>query len=78
MIVNNIIDMEIIFGALDLGIIPPGVGIDIEAALATMDAADARVAKRKFRKIKRKCVTTGKSLRAHVREHGKKIMEKTQ
>ena len=48
MIVNNIIDMEIIFGALDLGIIPPGVGIDIEAALATMDAADARVAKRKF------------------------------
>lgn len=74
----EIIEMEIIFGALDLGIVPPGIGIDVEAALAGMDATEARTAKRKFRKIKRKCSESGIPLWAHVREHGKKIMERTQ
>ena len=74
----QIIEMEIIFGALDLGIIPPGIGIDVEAALAGMNAQDARAAKRKFRKIKRKCASSNLPLWLYVREHGRKIMQKTQ
>jgi hypothetical protein len=74
----QIIEMEIIFGALDLGIIPPAIGIDIEAALAGMNAKDARAARRKFRKIKRKCSEAGVPLWTHVRDHGKKIMHNTQ
>lgn len=74
----DVIEIEIIFGALELGIIPPGLGIDIEATLAGMQADEARATKRKFRKIKRQCNLTGRPVWAVVRDRGAKIMKKIQ
>tara|TARA_B100000131_G_scaffold322798_1_gene378124 strand:+ start:1492 stop:1752 length:261 start_codon:yes stop_codon:yes gene_type:complete len=49
-------ELALTLGALELGIIPPNVK-SIDSALATLSIEDARVAKRKFRKLKRKLIT---------------------
>ena len=43
-----------ILGALELGILPPSG--DIKKMLATLSADDAHIAKRKFRKLKRRAI----------------------
>ena len=47
-----LIEQEEILGALELGIMPPTGNID--KMLASLPADDARIARRKFRKLKRK------------------------
>jgi len=49
---SDILDFQVVMGALELGIIPPGW--DVDEALAGMSASEARLCKRKFRKIVRK------------------------
>ena len=49
---SDIVDFQVVMGALELGIIPPDWCVD--KALADMSVQDALVCKRKFRKVVRK------------------------
>ncbi len=51
---NCELDIEML-GALELGIIPPSQ--NISASLQTLTRQDRRIAKRKFRKLKRRLLT---------------------
>ena len=50
--VDSTIEFQIVMGALELGVIPPHMTIDV--ALSQMSHDDRRKCKRKFRKIARK------------------------
>ena len=58
-------ELALTLGALELGIIPPNVK-SIDTALATLSIEDARMAKRKFRKLKRKLTPDTKKLASPI------------
>jgi hypothetical protein len=75
-----------ILGALELGIVPPSGCVD--QLLATLPAGDAHLAKRKFRKIKRKLLKEHplhsgtwtpagirQLVKAHCRKAGKTVIK---
>lgn len=84
----NISEHAEILGALELGIVPPSGCVD--QLLATLPAGDAHLARRKYRKIKRKLIKrlwnspgvaqatpafTRQLVRAYCRQIGEKILK---
>jgi len=65
--VSDVVDFQVVMGALELGIIPPGW--DVDKALADMSVQDALVCKRKFRKIVKKA----RKKFGHVEPVGEKL-----
>jgi len=66
-------DFELFIGALELGIVPPCE--NISKCLITLSSEDARKAKRKFRKLKRKIPELRHMTQSDIRNH---IMRKCQ